>query len=159
MQTYTNEIANSALSLLALIVIRLLFVLEPHVVAFFKAHTTNKQRSTLRLIAQEAVSFSREAFKEFNGDTKMKGAISFADNKLRNMGMPFTVEEIQAAIQTEYDLYKASTTQPAPAEPKTITVDKPLDPAVQALVDAAKAVAVAKPSDSTETASAAPAQS
>lgn len=109
-QPYVTTIVTAIVGLLAALILSTVNQLKAKANEWIDARTNAAQRETIHKIAAEAFSLAQTAFKESDGQKKLKEAMQYASDQLSEKGIPVSALQLQAAIEKAYLEYKASLT-------------------------------------------------
>lgn len=106
-QPYIISIVTALIGILATIVTGAIKKAQGKAEAYYNAHTNEKDRELLHKIGMEAFSWAQTLYKEHDGDRKLQEAFAYASEKLANLGVEMSGDEIRAAIEKAVVDYKA----------------------------------------------------
>ncbi|KAA8747094.1 phage holin [Paenibacillus sp. UASWS1643] len=109
-QPYIISIVTALIGILATIITGSIKKAQGKAEAYYNAHTNEKDRELLHKIGMEAFSWAQTVYREYEGDRKLQEAYSYASEKLANLGVEMSGDEIRAAIEkavVDYNAKKA----------------------------------------------------
>ncbi|AFC32118.1 hypothetical protein PM3016_5418 [Paenibacillus mucilaginosus 3016] len=101
-QPHITEIAQSVLTIAALIALAGLRQVKKKALELYKAQTTDAQREVLNKVGTEAFAHAETLYKGMGGDAKLDAAYQYASKKLGQLGINLSVDEIKASIHTAW---------------------------------------------------------
>ncbi|WP_426447531.1 phage holin, LLH family [Paenibacillus sp. S-38] len=97
-QPHITEIAQSVLTIAALIALAGLRQVKKKALELYNAQTTDSQREVLRKVGVEAFAHAETIFKGMGGEAKLSAAYEYASDKLEQVGINLSADEIKASI-------------------------------------------------------------
>ncbi|WP_426452035.1 phage holin, LLH family [Paenibacillus sp. S-38] len=97
-QPHITEIAQSVLTIAALLALAGLRQVKKKALELYKAQTTNEQREALKKVGTEAFAHAETLFKGMGGEAKLDAAYEYASKKLAQLGINLSGDEIKASI-------------------------------------------------------------
>lgn len=98
-QPYITSIVVAVVGILTTIVLGLLASLKTKVNVWIDTRTTASQRELLHKVANEAFAHAETVYNSESSRNKLNQAFIYASEKLGDMGIKVTKEEINAAIE------------------------------------------------------------
>ena len=99
LKQYTNEIALAVIGAIVIYLRIWVSDLKKRAEDYLAAKTTKEQRQTLEILGREGFAFAETVYKELKGPEKLAEAIKYAGDKAAKVGLPFTFEELRAAVE------------------------------------------------------------